>query len=264
MAQLEEDANAQKQRMERLQPLSLAGAISTDRLFEAEQMLRDRQRTITESQSNLNRALAEAQRLQVELNQKKANAEQVQLESQQQIQELEVKLTTLNSKYNETQVILEAAQAKLQQRYLYAPVSGVVLTLNVHREGEVVQPGQVIAEIAPIGRPLVLSTILPSQEAGFVKPGMPVQIKHDAYPFQEYGMIPGRITSVSPDSKPNERLGQVYQVEIELIRHHITSKGQPIQFKPGQTATGEIVTRRRRIADLLLDPLKKLQGNAGL
>ncbi|MGI0488032.1 HlyD family efflux transporter periplasmic adaptor subunit [Pantanalinema rosaneae CENA516] len=264
VAQLQEDAAAQKQRLERLRPLREIGAIPAERLFEGEQMLRDRQRTITESQGNLERAAAEMQRLQVGLEERRSNAERVRLEAQQNIQELKVKLTGLQAKYSETQVLLAAARAKLKQRYLYAPADGVILTLNVHRQGEVVQAGQAIAEIAPTGEPLVLSALLPSQEAGFVRPGMPVQIKQDAYPFQDYGMSLGHVSSISPDSRPDEQLGQVYRVEIDLAQDYINVKGNPIQFKPGQTAIGEIITRRRRIADVLLDPLKKLQSSTSL
>jgi len=38
---------------------------------------------------------------------------------------------------------------------------------------------------------------------------------------------------------------------------------QTIQFKAGETATAEIVIRRRRIADILLDPIRQMQ-NGGL
>jgi HlyD family secretion protein len=93
---------------------------------------------------------------------------------------------------------------------------------------------------------------------------MPVQIKQDAYPFQDFGVSLGRVGSISSDSKPDERLGQVYRVEIDLEQDHINVRGKPIRFKPGQTAIGEIVTRRRRIADVLLDPLKKLQSSTSL
>jgi hemolysin D len=263
-AQLHEDETEQTKRLKRLQALSDAGAFPKERSFEAEQMLRDRRRTITENQSTLDKTLQELQRLQVGLDEKMTEAEQVRLEGQQKSQELEIKLTELRSKVNETKVTLEAAKAKLKQRYLYAPVDGVILTLNVRQSGEVVQSGQAIAEVAPSGKPLILATALPSHDAGFIKVGMTVRIKLDAYPFQEYGIISGKVMTISHDSKPDERLGQVYRVEIELAQDHINAKGQSIAFKAGQTASAEIITHRRRIADVLLDPLKKLQSGTTL
>jgi HlyD family secretion protein len=88
---------------------------------------------------------------------------------------------------------------------------------------------------------------------------MPVKVKFDAYPYQDYGIVTGEVTYISPDSKANEQFGVVYQVEVELDRNHITEKGRPIQFKAGQTATAEIIIRRRRIADILLEPFRELQ-----
>ena len=122
-----------------------------------------------------------------------------------------------------------------------------------------VQSGQTIAEIAPHNSPLILSALLPNQEAGFVKTDMPVQIKLDAYSYQDYGTIPGKIISISADTESNEELGAVYRVEIELERDYVTENHQAIKFKPGQTATANIIIRQRRIIDVLLDPIKQLQ-----
>ncbi|MFM6008555.1 MAG: hypothetical protein ACKPB7_35765, partial [Sphaerospermopsis kisseleviana] len=73
-----------------------------------------------------------------------------------------------------------------------------------------------------------------------------------------YGVIAGKVISISSDSKPDEKLGQVYRVDVELLRSSMNAKGQTIPFKPGETASAEIVTQRRRIINVLLDPLKKL------
>ena len=54
-------------------------------------------------------------------------------------------------------------------------------------------------------------------------------------------------------------MGEVYQVEVELERDYITENRQKIKFKAGQTATADIVIRRRRILDVWLEPIKKLQ-----
>lgn len=181
------------------------------------------------------------------------------LESQQKIQQLQVQLTQLQAKINETQNRLTTAKAQLQQLSLRSPVDGSISSLNLPNSGEVVQPGQTIAEVAPQDTPLVLSAILPNREAGFVKTGMPVQVKLDAFPYQDYGVISGKVTSISPDSKPDERLGAVYQVEIALERNAIRDNQTTIPLKAGQTASADIVLRRRRIVDILFDPIKQLQ-----
>jgi len=259
LSQLRADATAQQARMQRLQPLVQQGAIAKDRLFEEEQALRERQRSIIQSQGEMQQSLAESLRLQSELAQKQAEGQTTQLQVAQQTQQLEVQRNQLKAKIAENRTLLASTKAKLKQNFLTAPVDGVIMALNVPNPGEVVQPGQNIAEIAPHSAPLVLSAVLPNQEAGFTKVGMPVQVKLDAYPYQEYGIVPGTVASISPSTKPDQRLGAVYKVEVLLARNNIKTHNQMIKFKAGQTATAEIVIRRRRIVDILLDPFKQLQ-----
>jgi HlyD family secretion protein len=142
---------------------------------------------------------------------------------------------------------------------LKAPVDGTVLALNLQNTGEVVKPGDTIIEIAPEGAKLVLSATLPNQEAGFITEGMPVKIKLDAYPYQDYGVINGTVSSVSADAKSDEKLGEVYQLDITLDKNYIKDEGKQVKFKAGQTATADIIIRHRRIADILIDPIRQLQ-----
>jgi HlyD family secretion protein len=285
---LEADVAAAVEEVERLKPLVEAGAISKKYLLDAQQVLRDRQSAITQNEleevtntqgrefeaeqalrdrtsaiaaneSELPQTLAQAKQLQAGLLQKQAEGRRTQIEAQQKIQQLEVETTQLKAKIAENQNLLTSAKAKLKQRFLYAPVDGVVSSLNIPNPGEVVQPGQTIAEMAPQNAPLVLSASLPNQEAGFVKIGMPAQVKLDAFPYQDYGMVTGKVLSISPDAKPDERLGAVYRVQVALDRSYVTANHQTIKLKAGQTASAEIIIRRRRIADIILDPIRQLQ-----
>lgn len=230
-----------------------------EKLFEVEQDVRDRTSAISKTQGQLTEQFAEVDRLEAEAASKQAAARQTQLEKEQKIQQLEMGLNQLKSKTAETQTLLAQAKNKLKQRFLYAPISGVISALNIHNTGEVVQPGQTIAEMTPNQAPLVLEVSLPNREAGFVKTGMPVQVKFDAFPYQNYGVIPGKVVSISPDAKTDERLGVVYRVEVSIDRDSVKANNQTWKLKAGQTATAEIVIRQRSIADILLDPLKQLQ-----
>jgi hemolysin D len=264
LAQLQLDKSAQLERLQRLQSLAAEGAIAQEQVFQVEQSLRDRQRTIIEHEGNLQHTDAAVKRLQAEVSQKQAEEKDFGLAAAQQIQQMVLRVTELHNKISETQLLIASAQTKLQQLSLYAPVDGVVSTLNVKNIGEVTSSRQPIAEVTPKHQPLVLVATLPNQEAGFVKPGMSVQVKLDAYPFQDYGMVAAQVITISPDTKPDQQLGQVYRVEVRLDQHHIVKDQQKIPFKAGQTATAEIVTRQRRIAELLFEPLKQMQNGIDL
>jgi hemolysin D len=259
LAQLQQDAAAKAARVERLRPLSEAGAISREQVFEMEASLRDRQRSITESQGAFKRAQGDTERLQVEMSQKHTEAQQTRLKGQQEVQQLQVKQTELQGKIQETQSLIKSAQSKLKHRLIYATTRGLVSTLSVHHAGEVLQAGQPVAEIIPEGKPLLLSVAMPSQSAGFIQVGMGAKVKLDAYPYQDYGVIQGKVARISPDSKATEQQGIVYRVTIEIDRSAIKARGQTVPFKPGQTGTAEVITRQRRLIDVFLDPFKKMQ-----
>ena len=93
---------------------------------------------------------------------------------------------------------------------------------------------------------------------------MSVQVKLDAYPYQDYGIIPGKAVAIPPPPQTDTQTAQLYPAEIQLERNHITKDNQQVLFKTGQTATAEIITRQRRIADLLLDPIKQLRNGVNL
>lgn len=288
LAQINSELADHQQRVERLKPLVEEGAISqefifqaqqaerqtkqqlidnklqsisniNEQIFQSEQSLREMEAKITQSQGELASSRKEIERLQAELAQKKAERSRIELEAQQKTEQLEMEISQTQGKIAETKNLLASAKGKLRKRSLVAPVSGTVLSFNVVNTGEVVEPGQTVAEIAPDGAPLVLSALLPDREAGFVERGMTAQVKFDAYSYQDYGVIPGKVISVSTNTKIDEKLGEGYQVKIELERNYVTEDLKKILFKPGQTATADIVIRRRRIADVLLDPVKKIE-----
>lgn len=233
--------------------------VNKGQIFEVEQSLKDLKFNIQQTEGELILAIAERQKLSVELEQKKTQQEKIKIESQQQLQQLQVEITQLKTQIAEGKKALSALQLKIEEQTIKAPVNGVISSLELQNIGQIVQSGDTIAELAPENMPLVLSALLPSQEAGLVKKGMPVKIKLDAYPYQDYGVINGTVSSISSDSKPHEQLGQVYQIEIGLNQNYIMDEGKKVTLKPGQTGNAEIILRRRRVLDILLEPIRGLQ-----
>lgn len=251
---------AQRQSQQQLTDNKLQGISNiSQQIFQSEQALREMEARITESQGDLVSGQKEIEQLQAELRHKKAERRRIELEAEQKVEQLKLETSQTESKIAETKNKLATAQNLLEKRSLRSPVSGTVLSFNVTNQGKVVQSGETIAEIAPQEAPLVLSAVLPDREAGFVEKGMTAQVKFDAYSYQDYGVIPGKVISVSSDTKTDDKMGAVYRVEIELERDYVTEDSQKILFKPGQTATADIVIRQQRIIDVLLDPIKKLE-----
>lgn len=184
------------------------------------------------------------------------------LRSKEQLKNTESEIATLTTEIAQSKSQIASAQYELKQRVLKAPVKGTVFDLPIQKSGEVLQPGDVVAEIAPEGSPLVVMAEMATAESGSLAKGMPVKLKFDAYPFQDYGIVSGKLMAISPTSKIAEtEQGQVsnYNLEIELDRDCLPTGNKCIALRPGDTVTAEVVVRQRRIIDLILDPFKKLQ-----
>lgn len=184
------------------------------------------------------------------------------LKSEEQLKDLKTQIATLQAEISQSKSQIKSLQFQLGQRVLRAPVSGTIFQLPITKAKAVVQPGQLIAQIAPQGSTLVLRAEMPSQESGFLHLGLPAKLKFDAYPFQDYGVVQGRLSWISPDSKIIQTAqGQIetFELEINLAQLHIQTPNKLIALTPGQTATAEVVVRQRRVIDFILDPFKKLQ-----
>ncbi|MBN3906109.1 MAG: HlyD family efflux transporter periplasmic adaptor subunit [Nostoc sp. NMS1] len=184
------------------------------------------------------------------------------LKIDEQQKNLQTEITTLSAEIAQTKRQIESLNIQLAQRELKAPVSGIVFQLPIEKAGAVVQPGTMIAEIAPISSPFVIRAQMATNESGSLRKGLPVKLKFDAYPFQDYGIIEGELIDISPTTTQidtaNGKLA-AYNLEITLKQNCIQSNNKCIPLRPGDTATAEVIVRQRRIIDFLLDPFKQLQ-----
>jgi hemolysin D len=246
---------------------------NTERLMQSRSDIAQSQSRLSEQQSSYQRiseqAQAEMAQAQLKLQEQQRNAQSLAysgrlalLKSQDELNNLKTEMTTLTAEIAQSQSQIKSLQFQLTQRIIKAPIAGIVFQLPVKNAGDVLQAGDLIAEIAPKGSLLVLRSQMDTNESGSLRVGMPVKMKFDAYPFQDYGVVEGKLSQIAPTSKVTETTqGQVttYDLEIELKQTCIPTPDRCIALKPGQTATAEVIVRQRRIIDFLLDPFKQLQ-----
>jgi len=173
---------------------------------------------------------------------------------------------------------LVKSSRRRQFQALRAPVSGTVQQVAVATVGGVVQPAQPLMVIVPDGaRPVVEVNIL-NKDIGFIRPGQPVRIKLEAFPFTDYGTVPGTVETISRDAidltQPGDRAerdgegrpapqGLVYAARIRLHTHRIRVAGRDQLIGPGLAVAAEIKTGERRIIDYLLSPIARTLDEAG-
>lgn len=157
---------------------------------------------------------------------------------------------------------IAAAEVSLQHTTITAPFSGLITTIEARSTGEVLQPGQTIATIFPAGARLMVEARLGNKDVAFIEKGLPAKLKFDAFPFQDYGAIGGTVIEVSSDARIDKQEGSYYLVTIAPQQTEVTARGKRLPLRPGLAVTAEIVTERKSVLSLLLEPFRQLKGEA--
>ncbi|SDH82147.1 HlyD family type I secretion periplasmic adaptor subunit [Pseudomonas panipatensis] len=140
---------------------------------------------------------------------------------------------------------------------LTAPVDGTVQQLAIHTAGGVVTEAQPLMVLVPRDQPLEIEAQLENKDIGFVHPGQDVAIKVETFNFTKYGVLHGKVLSLSDDAIEDEKRGLLYSLRIELNQSHIRVGSQDVPLTPGMAVRAEIKTDRQRVIDYFLSPLKR-------
>jgi HlyD family secretion protein len=142
-----------------------------------------------------------------------------------------------------------------------APVDGVITDVTSTQPGDKIQANTPLGGIAPKNARPLLKIEIAEQDRGFVREGLPVQLKFNAFPYQRYGTISGTLQFISPATKPSPQSKQpVYEGRVTLERDHYNVGELSYPLRYGMTASAEIIVRKRRLIDVALDPFRQIGG----
>jgi hemolysin D len=167
------------------------------------------------------------------------------------------------------------AEEKVRLQVMTASVDGVVQQLSVHTVGGVVTPAQTLLVLVPQENHLEIEATVSNRDIGFIHAGQPAEVKVDTFPFTRYGLLHGKVLSVSQDAithdkQPNgaakatandeptsEPKGQDldYAARVSLDRTQMQVDDRVVDLSPGMAVTVEIRTGTRRIISYLVSPL---------
>jgi hemolysin D len=144
---------------------------------------------------------------------------------------------------------------------IVAPVSGIVTDLSSTQPGDKVQANTPLGGIAPSNSHSVVKVEIAENDRAFLREGLPVKLKFNAFPYQRYGVIDGTLEYVSPATKPAQQSRlPVYEARVSLDRDYYQVGDTKYPLRYGMTAAVEIVVRKRRLIDLALDPFRQIGG----
>jgi hemolysin D len=175
------------------------------------------------------------------------------------------------------------AQQRTKLQLLTAPVDGIVQQLSVHTIGGVVTPAQSLLVLVPVDGRLEIEAMVPNRDIGFVQAGQDAEIKVDTFSFTRYGLLHGKVLSVSHDAiqrdKPQDKAndkskgtesgtsepqGQElgYAARVSLDRSQMQVGDKLVNLSPGMAVTVEIKTGSRTVMNYLLSPLVKYKQDS--
>ncbi len=147
-----------------------------------------------------------------------------------------------------------AIQSWRQHYCLVAPASGVVFPEGAWAAQQYLRSGEAAFTIIPAtGNIAVARAWIGADGLGKVKPGADVQLRLDAFPYKEYGILEGRVKSIAPvpSGSPNE--GVRYLAEIDLTGNMITTYGITLPSQQEMPATARIITEKRSLLQRIFD-----------
>lgn len=133
-----------------------------------------------------------------------------------------------------------------------ANAAGEIASLPL-RDGALLQPGDTIAVIVPQDSRKVARISVPAAAMSDLRPGQPIRVAIDAYPFQTFGTVNAKVASVSQATTMGED-GPIFIVEAQLPETLPFYNGKA-ELLPGMTLNARITTRERSFLAWLLDPL---------
>lgn len=189
------------------------------------------------------------------------------VKQQKQLSQIEREITNAEQELTESE-----AKRRL---VITAPEPGVATAVSVET-GQAVDTSKPLVSVVPHGAILQAHLYAPSKSVGFVKPGDPVLVRYQAYPYQKFGHAEGTVVSVAKTALPSNELANmgslsnnggvgnnnepVYRVTVALAKQTINAYGKPQILQAGMLLEADVLQDTRRLYEWVLEPLYSLTG----
>lgn len=155
----------------------------------------------------------------------------------------------------EAEDVLSSLEDRMQRLAVTSPVRGIVKQLLIKNVRGVIPAGGLIAEVLPVDEPLIIEARVNTRDIGFVQVGQKAQVKVQTYDFTRYGMLEGKVESLSATTFLDKEGIPYYRVKISLDKNHLGEDETQHRVLPGMTVQADIVTGEKTILDYILKPI---------
>lgn len=143
-----------------------------------------------------------------------------------------------------------------------SPVDGVVTALPA-KAGTAVRPGQMMIAVLPANGRMEATLLIDGKAAGFVEPTQRVLIRLDAFPYQKYGHLVGRVADIDRNPTQGTDLKGVasaasassyYIATVALDEQQMQGEGRRYGLLPGMTCQADVMLEQRGLVEWILGP----------
>jgi multidrug efflux pump subunit AcrA (membrane-fusion protein) len=240
----EKHASTNRDLVARLEKLSASGGISQIELIQHQLDLAGSEKDLNLAQKALDQAQLERKRMETE-------REGQRTEERADIQKLTFRIAALQSE-------LQNSEGNLLS--IRAPYNAVVISLAQRNAGTVVQAGQELCQLARVGVVPRVRLILQERGISGLTKARRVRLFFDAFPYQRYGTITGRLDWISPAAITTPE-GQNFVALASLDETSIRAGGGLRTLQVGMKGEARIVTGSRALIEYAFEPIRQLREN---
>ncbi len=185
-----------------------------------------------------------------------------QLRMAQYIQERRQKFTErlyeLEQRLTNARREQQAISSRIATCYLIANVSGTVTSMKIQKPGLFFTTGQELFSISP-EQELHAEIYVNPRDAGLLREQLPVYYSIEAFSYNDWEILRGKVRSVSRDITLDERTGKpYYKVICTFSNQSISYKkgkstGRKASLKKGLPVQANIVIGRKKMLEMLYD-----------
>jgi adhesin transport system membrane fusion protein len=173
-------------------------------------------------------------------------------------------LATTQAEFAARQRALPALADREQRTVLRAPLSGRINRVMVTTRGGTVRAGEPVVEIVPSEDSLLVEARVRPSDIAFIRAGQQARVAITAYDRAVYGVLDGRVVTISPDATVEERTGESYytvrvRTNVNVLRG---PDGHAMPISPGMIAEVDLLGEKRTILQYIMTPITRMSETA--
>jgi HlyD family type I secretion membrane fusion protein len=150
---------------------------------------------------------------------------------------------------------LRPSRDAAERQRITSPIAGVVVGQKVFSSGAVVGPREVLMEIVPEDKTLIVEVRIRPEDINHVRMGSEAEVRLTAYQSRTTPLVPGSVTYVAADRAQDQQTGAPYYVVHVDVPASALEEAGKLRMTAGMPAEVYIRTDTRTPFDYLLAPV---------